>query len=247
MTTTNRTSHATLPQHIAIILDGNGRWAQKKGLPRIMGHHAGVKAVRKIVAACGKKGISALTLFAFSSENWRRPAEEVNHLMKLFLNILPLEVNKLHKNNVQIRFIGSTSRFHPELLAWMDKAEQLTAHNTGLKLVLAVDYGGRWDIVEATKKIASQVQQGLLPLDHITADYFSSCLAFPDLPDPDLLIRTSGEQRISNFLLWQLAYTELYFTPKQWPDFDEAALDEAIEAYAARGRRFGNLTETSHA
>lgn len=243
----NHSAHSSLPRHIAIILDGNGRWAKSRGLPRIAGHHAGVKAVRNIVQACGKKGIEALTLFAFSSENWSRPEEEVSHLMKLFLNVLQLEINQLHKNNVQIRFIGNTSRFHPELLTWIEKAKQLTATNTGLKLVIAIDYGGRWDIVEAAKKIAMDVQQGTLSPDAITADSFSSYLSSAGLPEPDLFIRTSGEQRISNFLLWQLAYTELYFTSKHWPDFDEAALDEALTTYAARDRRYGGVKDIFYA
>ncbi len=238
----------TPPKHIAIILDGNGRWAKKRGLPRIAGHHAGVKAVRKIVEACHHRGISVLTLFAFSSENWSRPPDEVNHLMKLLLNMLQLEVNKLHKHNVQIRFMGDTSRFNTELLLRIEKAKQLTAQNTGLKLVLAIDYGGRWDILKATQKIAQAVQQHTLTIDQITEACFSSHLSCADIPDPDLLIRTSGEQRISNFLLWQLAYTELYFTPQYWPDFDVAALDEALAVYASRDRRFGGVMEnTSHA
>lgn len=243
----SHSAHFSLPRHIAIILDGNGRWAKSRGLPRIAGHHAGVKAVRNIVQACGKKGIEALTLFAFSSENWSRPEEEVSHLMKLFLNVLQLEINQLHKNNVQIRFMGNTSRFHPELLTWIEKAKQLTATNTGLKLVIAIDYGGRWDILEATKKIATEVQQGLLSPDAITAESFSAHLSSAGLPEPDLFIRTSGEQRISNFLLWQLAYTELYFTPKHWPDFDEAALDDALTTYAARDRRYGSVKDPSYA
>lgn len=247
MTITNHSSQLRLPRHIAVIMDGNGRWAQKRGLPRIAGHHAGVKSVRSVVRACGKKGIEALTLFAFSSENWNRPLEEINHLMKLFLNMLQLEVKKLHKNNVQLRFMGNTSRFTPELLDWMAKSTQLTAHNTGLKLIIALDYGGRWEIVEAAKKMLQDVQQGTLSPEQITCEQFSSYLNCADIPEPDLFIRTSGEQRISNFLLWQLAYTELYFTQKYWPDFDKAALDEAIAAYNSRCRRFGGITETSHA
>ena len=232
---------SNIPQHIAIILDGNGRWAKKRGLPRVAGHHAGIKAVRKTVSACGEKGVKALTLFAFSSENWLRPQEEVNHVMNLILHRLQLELNELHKNNVQMRFIGNTSRLSYEFREWFEKATTLTKENTGLILVLAIDYGGRWDILEATKKIAIEVQERKLSPEQITEECFSSHLSCADLPDPDLFIRTSGEQRISNFLLWQLAYTELYFSPKQWPDFDEAELDEALQTYKARQRRFGGL------
>ncbi|MBI5447645.1 MAG: isoprenyl transferase [Gammaproteobacteria bacterium] len=230
-----------LPRHIAIILDGNGRWAQKKGLPRIAGHHAGVKAVRKVVQACAERGIEALTLFAFSSENWTRPEDEVAHLMKLFLTVLQREINQLHKNQVRIRFMGDTTHFHSDLLSWIHKTTQLTSGNTGLKLNLAIDYGGRWDILEATKKIAAQVQAGLLTPEAVTSDLFASYLSTANLPEPDLFIRTSGEQRISNFLLWQLAYTELYFTSKHWPDFDEAALDDALRTYSQRDRRYGKV------
>lgn len=239
--------HSLLPKHIAIIMDGNGRWAQQRGLPRIAGHHAGVKSVRSVVRSCGEKGIEALTLFAFSSENWRRPEEEVSHLMKLFLTMLQLEVKKLHKNNVQLRFIGNMAHFNKELIEWMEKAKELTAKNTGLKLVIAIDYGGRWDITEAAKKLAYQAQQGIISPAEINTDSFSAYLSSADLPEPDLFIRTGGEQRISNFLLWQLAYTELYFTQKYWPDFDKTALEEAIMAFTQRTRRFGGITETSHA
>lgn len=232
-----------LPRHIAIIMDGNGRWAKQKYLPRMAGHREGLKAVRRVVKACGELGIEALTLFAFSQENWQRPTSEVSGLLNLFLVVLRNEVSKLHENNVQLRVIGDFERFSPELRASISAAEELTAANTGLKLVIAADYGGRWDIVQATRKLAAQVEAGLLSAQDINAELFAVQLGLADLPEPDLLIRTSGEWRLSNFLLWQLAYTELYFTDIYWPDFDEQALNNALKFYASRERRFGCTSE----
>lgn len=239
------------PKHIAIVMDGNGRWAKRKHLPRMAGHRAGVKSVQRTVKTCGELGIEVLTLFAFSSENWRRPASEVGGLMGLFLHALRNEIEKLHQNNVQLRVIGDFERFDIELRESIAAGQRLTAQNTGLKLVIAADYGGRWDIVQAARKLASQVESGLLASSAITLELFATQLQIADLPEPDLFIRTSGESRISNFLLWQLAYTELYFTDILWPDFDEQALQDALAFYASRERRFGHtseqLKETQHA
>lgn len=232
-----------IPKHIAIIMDGNGRWATQRFLPRIAGHKAGYEAVKKTIRACIERNISALTLFAFSSENWARPKQEVDALMQLFIYALRHEVKSLHKNNVQLRVIGNVASFNAELQEEIQKAIVLTANNTGLILTIAVDYGGQWDILDATKKIAHQVKQGKLQPEDITAELFQQQLSTKDLPMPDLFIRTSGEQRISNFLLWQLAYTELYFTDVFWPDFDERALDEALNFYETRERRFGKVSE----
>ena len=231
------------PKHIAIIMDGNGRWAQKQKQSRHAGHRAGVEAVRNIIEACARRNIQVLTLFAFSSENWNRPITEVNLLMELFLVSLRRELNKLHDNNIRIRFIGDRQAFPNSLVKQIEKAEQLTQNNTGLTLVIAANYGGRWDIVQATKKIAELVQQNQLKIEDITPELVSNYVCLSDLPDPDLFIRTSGEQRISNYLLWQLAYTELYFTEIHWPDFNEAALEEAIEEFSNRHRRFGKTQE----
>jgi undecaprenyl diphosphate synthase len=232
-----------LPKHVAIIMDGNGRWAKKRHLPRIAGHREGLKTVRRIVKACGEKGIKILTLFAFSSENWRRPPDEVSSLLSLFLTALQNEIKKLHENNVKLRIIGDRQRFVTELQDSIEAAEKLTANNTGLTLVIAADYGGRWDIVEAMKAIAIKIQAGQLAPESITETTLHDYLTLSDLPEPDLFIRTSGEQRISNFLLWQLAYTELYFSPVLWPDFNETALEIALDFYTNRERRFGCTAE----
>jgi undecaprenyl diphosphate synthase len=234
---------STLPKHIAIIMDGNGRWAKQKHLPRMAGHHEGLKAVKRIVQACGEEGIKVLTLFAFSSENWQRPQQEVSGLMKLFLSSLQNEVEKLHSNNVRLRIVGDSSRLSEELKASIHKAQQLTCANTGLTLVIAVDYGGQWDILQATQKIAEQIENKILSSKDITLQIFESFLGLADLPHPDLFIRTSGEKRISNFLLWQLAYTELYFTDIFWPDFDKDTLADALDFYSKRERRFGCTSE----
>ncbi len=229
-----------LPKHIAIVMDGNGRWAKQRRLPRIAGHRAGQEAVRRTVRACAERGIEALTLFAFSSENWRRPEQEVSLLMELFLKALQSEVGDLHKNNIRVRIIGERSAFEAKLQQQMEAAEQLTQANTGLCLVIAANYGGRWDITQAARQIGYRIEHAQLRAEQVTAEVLGSCMALHDLPEPDLFIRTAGEQRISNFLLWQLAYTELYFTDTLWPDFDVPDLEQALAAYASRERRFGH-------
>jgi len=232
-----------LPRHIAIIMDGNGRWAKGRLMPRVAGHRAGVEAVRGMVQACSRRGVEVLTLFAFSSENWRRPREEVSLLMDLLLTALQREVRKLHENNVRLRIIGDHGKFSRKLSSRIREAEQLTLNNRGLMLVIAVNYGGRWDITQAVRKIACQVEGGQLASDEIDEELLCSHLSLADLPEPDLFIRTGGEQRISNFLLWQLAYTELYFTDILWPDFDAVALDAALGSFTRRQRRFGRTGE----
>ena len=232
-------SATSLPRHIAVIMDGNGRWAKKRFMPRLAGHRAGVEAARRIVRNCAERGIKVLTLFAFSSENWRRPQPEVSHLMDLFLTGLEREANDLHKNQIRLRFIGDRSRFSVKLAAKIQEVEQLTSQNTGMTLIIAADYGGQWDITRATQRIAAEVQAGVLRVEDISPQHLAAHLAFPDLPDPDLFIRTSGEMRISNFLLWQLAYAELYFTDVLWPDFGDAELTQALQHFAQRERRYG--------
>jgi undecaprenyl diphosphate synthase len=234
----------TLPQHIAIIMDGNGRWAKQRFMPRIAGHRAGVEAARQVVKNCAKRNIKVLTLFAFSSENWRRPAQEVGYLMELFLTGLEREVHMLHENNVQLRFIGDRTRFSEKLRRKIQEVEQLTSSNTGMVLMIAADYGGQWDICQATRQLAQDVEAGKLASADITPEMIASRLSFADLPDPDLFIRTSGELRISNFMLWQLAYAELFFTNTYWPDFDENELDKALAQFGRRERRFGQLNES---
>lgn len=233
------TTASKMPKHIAIIMDGNGRWAQQRGFPRFAGHKAGVEAVRDIVKECSVKHVEALTLFAFSSENWRRPLTEVSLLMDLFMMALDREVKKLNENNVQLRIIGDKSAFSKKLQKRIADSEALTANNTGLVLNIAANYGGQWDITQAARKLADKVQAGKLKADAINEDSIAAELTMADLPDPDLYIRTGGEQRISNFLIWQLAYTELYFTDVLWPDFKRDEFRKAIESFAARQRRFG--------
>lgn len=232
-----------LPRHVAIIMDGNGRWAKKRFLPRIAGHRAGVETVRQAVRLCAEKGVEALTLFAFSSENWRRPPTEVSLLMELFLNALQRETQRLNNNNVRLRIIGDRSAFAPRLQEEIARAESLTQGNTGLTLVIAANYGGRWDVVQAVRNLAARVEAGELRASDISSDMFESQLVLSDLPEPDLFIRTGGEQRISNFLLWHLAYTELFFTDTLWPDFDAQAFEEALRSYNGRQRRFGRTGE----
>ena len=232
-----------LPKHIAIIMDGNGRWAKQRFLPRIAGHKAGVDAVRNTVKYCAEKNIEVLTLFAFSSENWRRPEQEVNFLMDLFILVLEREVKKLHKQNIQLRIVGDRTRFDKILALHMQKAEALTQNNTGLKLIVAANYGGQWDVTEACRKVAAEVEQGKLSSADISADVIEARLATAGIPEPDLFIRTSGEQRISNFMIWQLAYSELYFSAVLWPDFDDNELDKALAFYASRERRYGYISE----
>lgn len=233
----------SLPRHIAIIMDGNGRWARNRMLPRTAGHAAGVGSVRKAVEWCGAKGVEALTLFAFSSENWRRPQQEVSVLMGLFLSTLERETRKLHENNVRLRVIGDRTAFAPELQERIAGAENMTAANAGLNLVIAANYGGRWDIAQAAQRLAERVETGEMSAADITPERIQSELCLADLPEPDLFIRTGGECRVSNFLLWQLAYTELYFTPTLWPDFDEQELERAVANYGSRQRRFGHTSE----
>ncbi|HHC6525247.1 TPA: isoprenyl transferase [Vibrio parahaemolyticus] len=232
----------SLPKHIAIIMDGNGRWAKSKGSkgkPRVFGHKKGVNAVRKTVAAASKLGIKAMTLFAFSSENWRRPEEEVGLLMELFITVLSSEVKKLHKNNLQLRVIGDTSRFSERLQKKIVEAENLTASNTGMVINIAANYGGKWDITEAAKALALKARNGEIRVEDINEQLITEHLTMADLPEVDLLIRTSGECRISNFMLWQMAYAEMYFTPEFWPEFDEDSLVEAVTWFINRERRFG--------
>ena len=229
-----------IPRHIAVIMDGNGRWAKKRFLPRIAGHKRGVEVVRDMVKQCASLGVEYLTLFAFSSENWRRPAEEVSFLMGLFMEALSQEVSKLNQNNIRLIMIGDRSRFDAALCARIDAAEKLTAANTGLTLTIAANYGGRWDLLQAMNRM-QQAQPELAGKfdEQDIAPYLSMHYA----PEPDLFIRTGGEQRISNFLLWQLAYSELYFTDTLWPDFDNAAFNLAIQSYQQRERRFGRTSE----
>ena len=234
---------ATNPRHIAIIMDGNGRWAQQRMMPRIMGHHAGVKAVRRIVEYCAKERIEVLSLFAFSSENWRRPKEEVSLLMQLFMSTLQSEVDKLDKNNIRLKIIGDKTAFNEALQEKIHAAEAQTANNTGLTLVIAANYGGRWDVTQAVQKIAAGVKAGILQAEAITEQLINEHLQTADLPEPDLFIRSGGEERVSNFLLWQLAYTEFYFTPALWPEFDQAMLQDAIISFKSRQRRFGHTGE----
>ncbi len=228
-----------LPQHIAIIMDGNGRWAKARGKPRVFGHKNGVSAVRKTISASARLGIKAVTLFAFSSENWRRPEDEVGILMELFISVLSTEVKKLHKNNLRLRIIGDKSRFNRRLQEKIAHAEEMTASNTGMVINIAANYGGKWDITQATKRVAQDIKLGNIAPEDIEESTIAQYLTMSDLPDVDLLIRTSGECRISNFMLWQLAYAEMYFTPVFWPEFDEASLVEAVTWYVNRERRFG--------
>jgi len=227
------------PRHIAVIMDGNGRWAAARALPRPAGHRMGVRSVKQIVENCAKRGVEVLTLFAFSSENWKRPKEEVSFLMSHFLEALDQEVEQLHRNDIRLRFIGNLSQLSGALRERMQAATELTANNSRMTLIVAVAYGGRWDITEATKKIAARCRDGELDAASIDESMVSAHLALHDVPDPDLLIRTGGEQRISNFLLWNLAYTELYFCDALWPDFGAAELEAAIDHYSRRQRRFG--------
>jgi undecaprenyl diphosphate synthase len=236
------TASPAMPKHVAIIMDGNGRWAKKRFLPRLAGHRAGVEAARRVVKHSLQRGVKVLSLFAFSSENWQRPAMEVSGLMEIFLSGLEREVHQLHEHGVKLRFIGRRDRLSEKLCEKMQAVETLTQANTAMVLIIAVDYGGQWDICESVRQIAKSIEASQLKSDEITQDLIAKHLSFADLPDPDLFIRTSGELRISNFMLWQLAYAELFFTEKPWPDFDEATYDLALEAFAARERRYGGIT-----
>lgn len=236
-------TRASLPRHVAIIMDGNNRWARKRLLPGIAGHKAGVDAVRAVIEVCAEAGVEVLTLFAFSSENWQRPAEEVSALMELFLSALRREAKKLRDNDIRLRIIGDRSRFHPELQAAMREAESLTAECQRFILQVAANYGGQWDIVQAARQLAGQVQAGQLQAEHISSDMLQSYLVTADVPLPDLCIRTGGEHRVSNFMLWQLAYAELYFSDIYWPDFRHEAMRKALADFARRQRRFGKTGE----
>lgn len=229
-----------VPRHLAIIMDGNGRWAKKRFLPRVVGHQQGVETVRQVVKACIERGIEYLTLFAFSSENWRRPSEEVSFLMNLFIAALEREVGRLHSSGVRLRVVGDLAAFEPRLIDLIRRGENLTADNRRLTLTVAANYGGRWDLMQAFNGLALAYPEKAGSFTEADLEPF---LAMSYAPEPDLFVRTGGEQRISNFLLWQLAYCELYFTDAFWPDFDAAALDEAIASYRRRERRFGRTSE----
>ena len=229
-----------VPRHIAVIMDGNGRWARARHLPRVAGHRQGVESVRAVVKACAERGVEYLTLFAFSSENWRRPQEEVSLLMELFVRALQMEVKKLHKNAIRFRVIGDLASFSERIQNLVAESVALTRDNRGLTLTVAANYGGRWDILQAVNRLLAERAADSGP---VREEELAAYLSLSEVPEPDLFIRTGGEQRISNFLLWQLAYTELYFTDTLWPDFDAAALDVAIASYHRRERRFGRTSE----
>jgi len=235
----SETASAHGARHVAIIMDGNGRWAKRQGKMRVFGHKAGAKSVRRAVNFAANNGIEALTLYAFSSENWNRPAQEVSALMELFVWALDSEVKSLHRHNVRLRIIGDTSRFNSRLQERINKAEALTSQNSGLTLNIAANYGGRWDIIQGVRHLAEQVQEGLLRPDQIDEELLSQQVCMNELAPVDLVIRTGGEHRISNFLIWQIAYAELYFTDVLWPDFDEQDFEGALNAFANRERRFG--------
>lgn len=236
-------SRTDTPRHLAVIMDGNGRWATKRFLPRTAGHVRGVQAVRRVVELCGKRGVEYLTLFAFSSENWRRPKEEVSLLMRLFVQTLEKEVSKLEEQGVRLRIVGDLSAFEPKLQELIHAAEQRTAHNTALKLTIAANYGGRWDILQATHRLLRERPDIAANPEVIDETLLSKYLSMSYAPEPDLFIRTGGEQRISNFLVWQLAYTELYFSDDFWPDFGAKEIDAAFEWYRTRERRFGRTSD----
>jgi undecaprenyl diphosphate synthase len=228
-----------VPRHIAIIMDGNGRWAKRRLMPRVAGHRKGVEALRGVIRACAERGVAHLTVFAFSSENWRRPQEEVTLLMELFMRALENEVARLHENNIRFRLIGDLSSFSERIQTLIRDAETLTLNNTRLTFTVAANYGGRWDVVQAVKKLMAAG----VTADDMNEAVLAQQLSMADAPEPDLFIRTGGEKRISNFLLWQLAYTELYFTETLWPDFNARALDAALASYRTRERRFGRTSE----
>lgn len=232
-----------VPQHIAIIMDGNGRWAKQRHQPRFMGHRAGVKSVENIIKHCVERDVSVLSLFAFSSENWKRPTKEVSLLMELFAVALKQQVKRLHKNNIRLNVIGDISKFSESLQKKIRESEKVTENNTGLQLNVAANYGGHWDITQSVRSLAEKVKLGELKPEDITEECIAKGLSTSDVPEPDLFIRTGGEQRVSNFLLWQLAYTELFFTDTLWPDFDGKGLDAAITSFRNRERRYGKTSE----
>ncbi len=234
-----------IPRHVAIIMDGNGRWAEARGLPRFAGHTAGVEAVRRTVRASIELGIQYLTIYSFSTENWTRPDAEVKFLMGLMRRFIRSDLAELHKNGVRIRMLGERERVDVDLLALMDEAQDLTSANTALTLIIAFNYGGRAEIAKAARSLAEKVADGRMQLNDVTADALAAALDTSDLPDPDLLIRTSGEERLSNFLLWQLAYAEFLFLDALWPDFDKAHPERALQEYRARDRRYGGLTRST--
>lgn len=234
------TTDPNLPTHVAIIMDGNGRWARSRALPRHAGHRAGVKAVRRTIEHAARSGIQYLSLFAFSSENFKRPEEEVSRLMGLFVEALQREFAELHENNVKLQFVGDRNRLATSLVRNIETAEERTADNDGLHLVVAIAYGGRWDISQAARRVALRVERGELAADSVDEDILGEELQLAGIPDPDLLIRTGGEQRVSNFLLWYLAYAELWFSNTLWPDFDTGDFDEAVSFYSRRQRRYGH-------
>ena len=233
--------HGDVPSHVAIIMDGNGRWARQRHLPRIAGHKRGVEAVRATVKSCAERGVGFLTLFAFSSENWRRPQDEVALLMQLFIAALENEVQKLHRNGIRLKVIGDLGRFDPKIQALIAQGGRLTAANRGLTLTIAANYGGRWDILQALSRLARERPEAVAA--GVTEQDLAPWLSMSYAPEPDLFIRTGGERRVSNFLLWQLAYTELHFTDTLWPDFDAAAVEAAVASYRTRERRFGRTSE----
>lgn len=237
--TSSSIAQGNLPRHVAIIMDGNGRWAKKRFMPRIMGHRAGVETVRTMVRCCAENKIEVLTLFAFSSENWRRPEKEVRLLLELFVSALQREVKRLNENNVVLKVVGDRSAFPESLQQEIAKAEATTSNNTGLKLVVAANYGGRWDITQAAQALAVEVASGTLDPAQIDEASIERHLSLYGLPEPDLFIRTGGEERVSNFLLWQLAYCEMFFTETLWPDFDDNVFSEALNSFSKRQRRFG--------
>lgn len=226
-----------IPRHVCVIMDGNGRWAKKRLLPRVMGHKRGLTALENLAARCAELGVEYLTVFAFSTENWRRPEDEVSFLMKLFLQALGGKVAKMHQNNLRLKVIGNRSRFPAAIVEGIEAAERLTANNTGLTLTVAADYGGRWDILQAANQLIAEGKS------EITEDDLSQRLSLAEAPEPDLFIRTGGETRISNFMLWQMAYAEFYFTDALWPDFDAVEFDRAISSFRVRERRFGRTSE----
>ena len=234
-----------LPRHVAIVMDGNGRWAENRGLPRVEGHRAGIETVKRMVQCCLKKSIKTLSLFAFSCENWMRPEMEVAFLMELFIQALDQEIKTLHEHGVCLRFSGDRAPLSSELQEQMSKAETLTHENDKLLLNVAVNYSGKWDVLQATRQIAQALVKGQFTLEGIDEACFAQHLINPDLPEPDLFIRTSGERRISNFFLWQLAYTELYFTDVHWPDFNEEAFEQALINFSARERRYGQVQDNN--
>ncbi len=240
---TTETEQQTLPKHVAIIMDGNGRWAEGKGKHRVFGHKHGVKSLRKAITFANEKKIQALTIYAFSSENWKRPEKEVNMLMELFFTVLGGEVKKLNKHNIKLKIIGDVEGFSERLQKKVAQAEKLTENNSGLVLNVAANYGGRWDITQATKQLATQVLQGELTIDGITEERLNSAINLDQLPAVDLMIRTGGDHRISNFLLWQLAYAELYFCDVLWPDFNAETFQAALDVFAGKERRFGQTSE----